>query len=114
MVGEPLIQPRSVLALAYSAASRHPRFGAKEVVKVRASKRAAGASGVQLGEAAVRSAILQGAATVFAKHGARAASVEDILAAAKLSRRTFYRFYQSKEDVLLALYRVGTAGLLEA
>ena len=66
---------------------------------------------MQLGEAAARSAILQGAASVFAKHGARAASVEDILAAAKLSRRTFYRFYESKEDVLVALYRVGDRGL---
>jgi AcrR family transcriptional regulator len=58
--------------------------------------------------------ILQGAALVFARQGARLPSVEDILEAAGVSRRTFYRFYQSKEDVLLALYQLGTEGLLQA
>lgn len=52
--------------------------------------------------------ILQGSAGVFALRGARAASVEDILKASGVSRRTFYRFYQSKEDVMVALYGLGT------
>lgn len=80
-------------------------------------KRAAptrGPSGVQLGEATARSMILQGGALVFAQRGVRLSSVEDILQAAKVSRRTFYRFYQNKEDVLEALYRTGTEGLLAA
>jgi AcrR family transcriptional regulator len=56
--------------------------------------------------------ILQGAAGVFAERGIRAASVEDILKASRVSRRTFYRFYQSKEDVMVALYSLGTEVLL--
>jgi AcrR family transcriptional regulator len=89
-------------------------------VTVRPSKRkgptarAPGATGVQLGEASARARILQGAARVFAKHGVRAASVAQILAAAAISRRTFYRLYGSKEDVALALYRVGTDRLVDA
>lgn len=83
----------------------------REEVRKKRPKRA---PGVQLGEATARAMILQGAARVFAQRGVRAASVEHILGAAKVSRRTFYRFYQSKEDVLVALYRTGTEGLLEA
>lgn len=56
--------------------------------------------------------ILQGAAGVFAERGVRAASVEDILKASGVSRRTFYRFYQGKEDVMVALYRLGTEVLV--
>jgi AcrR family transcriptional regulator len=58
--------------------------------------------------------VLQGAAKVFAASGVRLASVEDILEAARISRRTFYRVYSSKEDVLLALYKIGTERLLDA
>jgi AcrR family transcriptional regulator len=72
------------------------------------------ASGVQLGEAQARAKILAGAARVFSEGGVREASVEDILGAAGVSRRTFYRLYESKEDVVDALYRVGTERLLDA
>jgi|ERR1041385_2359653 AcrR family transcriptional regulator len=73
-----------------------------------------GTPGVQLGEDVARAMILQGAAKVFAVRGARLASVEDILEAARVSRRTFYRAYGSKEDVMLELYRIGTERLLDA
>lgn len=76
--------------------------------------RARNASGVQLGEDAARALILQGAAVVFAKQGARLSSVEDILATSGVSRRTFYRLFEGKDDVLLALYCVGTEKLLAA
>jgi AcrR family transcriptional regulator len=56
---------------------------------------------------------LQGAAIVFADKGFRASSVEDILVAANISRRTFYRLYKSKEEVASALYQIGTNRLLE-
>ncbi len=72
------------------------------------------ASGVQIGEIGARTRILQGAAIVFADLGVRAASVEDILKAAGVSRRTFYRLYDSKEAVMVALYRMGTDSLLGA
>ena len=77
-----------------------------------ASKRK-GASGVQLGEEVARNMIVAGGARMFAMRGIRDTSVEDLLAAAKVSRRTFYRLFTSKEDVALALYRFGTAGLVE-
>lgn len=73
-----------------------------------------GASGVPLGDLAARARVLQGAANVFAKVGVRKASVEDILAEAGVSRRTFYRQYDSKESVMVALYRMGTDRLLAA
>lgn len=61
-----------------------------------------------------RAMILQGAAGVFAELGVRAASVTDLLEAAGVSRRTFYRHFGSKEDVMVALYRLGTDALLDA
>ena len=72
------------------------------------------APGVRLGEPVVRAMVLQGAAKVFAARGVRLAGVDDILEASRISRRTFYRVYSSKEDVLLALYRLGTERLLDA
>jgi len=75
-------------------------------------RRKAGPSGVQLGEANVRAMILGGGAIVFAKLGVRAVSVQDILTASGVSRRTFYRFFESKEDVMVALYGFGTDMLL--
>src|SRR5262249_21403670 len=44
--------------------------------------RAPGPTGVQLGETTARALVLRGAASVFAERGVRAASVEDLLAAA--------------------------------
>jgi AcrR family transcriptional regulator len=61
-----------------------------------------------------RNAILGAAANVFSKHGIAATRVEDILVAAKIARRTFYKYFASKEDVLAALYEVWTAEILKA
>jgi len=69
---------------------------------------------VQLGEMIARAMILQGSARVFAEKGVGAASVADLLEGAGVSRRTFYRHFGSKEDVMVALYRMGTDALLEA
>jgi AcrR family transcriptional regulator len=52
----------------------------------------------------VRNRILRGAAKVFGERGYGASSVEAILAAAEVSRRTFYRTFRSKEDVLRTLF----------
>jgi AcrR family transcriptional regulator len=70
-------------------------------------------SGVQLGDDVVRAMVLQGAARVLAARGVRATGIDDILEASRLSRRTLYRVYESKEDVMLALYRIGTERLLQ-
>ncbi|MFT3926927.1 MAG: TetR/AcrR family transcriptional regulator [Myxococcales bacterium] len=100
------------------AATREPRAPTKRAStspqpKKKAARRR-NATGVQLGEDEVRSRILQAGAMVFAQSGVRAASVEDILLVSGISRRTFYRFYEGKEDVMLALYNLGTEGLLGA
>jgi AcrR family transcriptional regulator len=52
----------------------------------------------------VRSRILRGAARAFGERGYSATSVEVILGEAGVSRRTFYRTFRSKEDVLRTLF----------
>jgi AcrR family transcriptional regulator len=69
--------------------------------------------GAQLGEDVARGMIIAAAARVFAAKGLRDTSVEDLLEAANVSRRTFYRMFDSKEDVALALYNFGTGALVE-
>src|SRR5690349_12652376 len=54
------------------------------------------------------------AATVFARLGFAATRVEDILAAAGIARRTFYKSFASKEDVLAAVYQLAIQELLGA
>lgn len=70
-------------------------------------------TGKQLGETAVRGMVMMAAARLFAQHGYRAVSVEHLLAAANVSRRTFYKAFSSKEDVGLALYKFGTDNLID-
>lgn len=60
-----------------------------------------------------RSRILEAAARVFARHGVRQVSVEDLLQASSVSRRTFYRYFRGKEDVLRALHAVSVQYLLD-
>ena len=69
---------------------------------------------MHVGEQAVRSQVMMAAARMFAQHGYRAVSVEELLTAANISRRTFYKTFTSKEDVGLALYKFGTDNLLES
>jgi AcrR family transcriptional regulator len=68
--------------------------------------------GAQLGEDVARNMIIAAGARVFATKGIRDTSVEDLLEAANVSRRTFYRMFDSKEDVALALYVFGTTQLI--
>jgi AcrR family transcriptional regulator len=58
--------------------------------------------------------ILAAGVLVFTKKGFADARVEDILAAAKIARRTFYKYFQSKEDVLAAIYDLATTELLRS
>jgi AcrR family transcriptional regulator len=62
----------------------------------------------------VRTRILRGAAKVFGERGYGATSVEAILDAAEVSRRTFYRTFRSKEDVLRTLFDNSVQRLLRA
>ena len=81
--------------------------------KARAAAPPKRATGVQLGSDVARNMIMFGATRVFATHGFRAVTVDDLLEAAQVARRTFYRFFKSKEDVALAMYTLGTSSLLE-
>jgi len=58
--------------------------------------------------------ILHAGAEVFAKRGFAATRVEDILEAAGVARRTFYKYYGSKEEVLAAIYELATGELTAA
>ncbi|NEW38935.1 TetR family transcriptional regulator [Nocardia cyriacigeorgica] len=49
---------------------------------------------------ATRAAIVRAATTLFLEHGFAATSITDIAAAAGVSRRTFFLYFPSKEDVL--------------
>ena len=49
----------------------------------------------------VRDALSAAALELFLKHGFEAVTVEEIAQAAGLSRRTFFRYYKSKEDVMV-------------
>ncbi len=68
--------------------------------------------GTQLGENVARNMIVAAGARVFATKGIRATSVEDLLEAAQVSRRTFYLNFKDKDDVALALYNFGTTLLI--
>ena len=65
-------------------------------------------------DSSVRLRILRGAAAVFGKRGYGATAVEAILDAAGVSRRTFYKHFRSKEDVLRVLFENSVAMLLAA
>ncbi len=58
--------------------------------------------------------VLAAALGVFERKGFDATRVEDILEAAGIARRTFYRYWKSKDDVLVALYGVALGEILAA
>jgi len=60
------------------------------------------------------SGILLAAVEVFSKQGFDATRVEDILKAAGVARRTFYKHFGNKEEVLAAIYELATGELLGA
>jgi AcrR family transcriptional regulator len=47
--------------------------------------------------------LLAAAREVFAERGFAAASIEDVVSRARVSRTSFYRFFQGKEDCMLAV-----------
>lgn len=53
---------------------------------------------------ATRNEIIQAAAKVFAKKGYHAASMDDIVAESRLSKGALYGYFESKEDLFLAVH----------
>jgi AcrR family transcriptional regulator len=98
-----------------TAAGQRPRRGEPaRAGRGPASETGSTRNGKRLDAYSLRSRIIGKAAGVFGKRGAADTTVEDILQAAGVSRRTFYRFFQSKEDVLDALHEIGCNMLIGA
>jgi AcrR family transcriptional regulator len=57
---------------------------------------------------AERSKLMDAALKVMRRNGFQGASVQDILDHASLSTRAFYRQFQSKDDLLLAMFRTAS------
>jgi AcrR family transcriptional regulator len=72
------------------------------------------AASVERAEESVRIRILRAATTVFGRLGYGTTSVEAILEEAAVSRRTFYKTFRSKEDVLRVLFENSVSMLLGA
>jgi AcrR family transcriptional regulator len=63
---------------------------------------------------ATRAAIIAAAMPVFVRRGIAQTRVEDLLVAAKLARRTFYKYFASKEAVVAALFDTASEQLVFA
>jgi AcrR family transcriptional regulator len=72
------------------------------------------ARGASLATRFAQSGIVAAGALVFARLGFAKARVEDILEQAGIARRTFYKSFKSKEEVLAAIYDIATSELLKA
>jgi AcrR family transcriptional regulator len=59
-----------------------------------------------------RTQILLHAVTVFNRQGLEETSVQDLLNAATISRRTFYKYFNSKTDVLESIYALSVQVML--
>lgn len=70
--------------------------------------------GTALAGTLTRTRILQGAAAVLACKGLAATTVEDILHAAGVSRRTFYQWFANIEEVLEGLYDLASGLLVDS
>jgi AcrR family transcriptional regulator len=59
-------------------------------------------------------AILNAACEVFAKHGYQKASMQDIAEAAGVSKSVLFKYFSTKENLYLRLFRLATDSILEA
>ena len=65
-----------------------------------------------LAPAAARAQIVIGSVEVFLKYGLELATVQDLLNAAQVSRRTFYKYFKNKTDVIECVYELLVGMLL--
>jgi len=68
--------------------------------------------GAGRGKGQTRTRILEAAAQTFLRTGFTRATVEDVLGSAGVSRRTFYQFFKSKQDVLSGLFSLSSGMLV--
>ena len=62
----------------------------------------------------VREEIIAAALARFAKHGFDHTTIDDVVKDVGVSRRTFFRYFETKEDVVTAWFEKPRAGLREA
>jgi AcrR family transcriptional regulator len=60
----------------------------------------------------VREQLIEAAVKLFSRKGLDATTIDDIVAAVEVSRRTFFRYFDTKEDVLPAWFDRHVDGLL--
>lgn len=63
---------------------------------------------------AVQAELVEAAQELFAEHGYEATTVDHIAAAAGISKRSFFRYFASKEEVVLGKYDLSGEQLLSA
>jgi len=61
-----------------------------------------------------RERLLNGVVEAVAEHGYQATTIAAITAAAKISRRTFYEYFEGKQDCFLAAYEMIEAHVLDS
>jgi AcrR family transcriptional regulator len=61
-----------------------------------------------------RERLLNGVVEAVAEHGYNAATIASITKAAKISRRTFYEYFEGKEDCFLAAFEMIEAHVLDS
>jgi len=61
-----------------------------------------------------RERLLNGVVEAVAEHGYNATTIASITAAAKISRRTFYEYFEGKEDCFAAAYEMIEAHILDS
>jgi AcrR family transcriptional regulator len=65
-------------------------------------------------ETAKQSEILNAACEVFAKHGYRKASMKDIAETAGVSKSVLFKYFETKENLYVRIFRLATDGILAA
>lgn len=65
-------------------------------------------------ESAKQSQILNAACEVFAKHGYRKASMKDIAQTAGVSKSVLFKYFETKENLYIRIFRLATDGILAA
>lgn len=64
------------------------------------------------GRAHARTEILIHSITVFSRRGLERTTVQDLLDAANISRRTFYKYFRNKFDVLESIYQISIENMI--